>query len=172
MQHAPLHLKISHAQVLKARRGFPIQISADSIGHPQGCPFTNLHPLTHKKLMDAKRLRKGARVMLSESELEGSGIKEFFGKVKNFFVKNKEFIKPLASAAMDLGAQLYPQAQPLRQTIKAKTGWGEMVQTESGFPSTPVVKKTPKRKTGAKRSTKKSACSKGAGMIPAGYSGY
>jgi hypothetical protein len=99
--------------------------------------------------MKAHRLRKGARVHLTESELEGTGLLDVLKKVGRFFVKNKTILKPIASAVLDAGAAMYPQFAPARGAIKASTGVGI------------------KRRAAPKRRSMR-----GEGIIPAGYGGF
>jgi len=145
----PIHLHITRPQIAKIRRGQPIQVSYNSIGNTNGVKFTNLHPLTRKKLVQAYKAKKGARVHITESELEGTGLLDFAKKAFSFVKKNANVLKPLATAVLDTGAQLVPSLQPAREGVRNLTGVG-------------TRRKAPMRR--------KAACGKG--IIPAGYAGF
>jgi hypothetical protein len=164
-----IKLKLSHAQVLKAKRGLAIQLGADAIGHTQGHVFENLHPMTMKKLRDAKRLKKGARIVLSQEELVGAGFMDVIRKVGQFISKNKAVLKPIASAVLDAGATLYPAAAPVRQKVRELTGVG-MGEVVMPIQLAPVVRKKVSTKKTNKKTTKKVLS--GRGIIPAGYAGF
>jgi hypothetical protein len=151
--HAPLNLRITPAQVRKIRSGHPIQIAHSSIAHPQGATFTKLHPETYKKLAKAHTARKGARVHLTEAELEGTGLMDVVRKIGAFISKHKAIIKPIASAVLDVGATAYPAFAAPRAQIRQLTGVGV----------------APKRKAPKRKAPK---CMAGRGVIPAGYAGF
>lgn len=175
MPHHPVKLHISHNQVLKIKRGEPIQIKHEHIGHHQGATFTNLHPSNLDKLHRAHRARKGVRLHLTHHELEGTGLLDWLKKAGSWVSKHSGVLKPIASAALDAGSYFFPEAMPARAFIKKTTGVGihpshagiagfshgmdPMMHHESHFKTVTHHKKKAKK-------------SKGRGIIPAGYSGF
>jgi len=152
-----IQLHISPAQIAKVKRGQPIQIPHHAIGHAQGHTFRHLHPETHKKITKAYRARKGVRVQFTPAELEGTGFMDFIKKAGEFIVKNKNVLKPLATAVLDTGAQFIPGAAPYREGIRKFTGVGIK------------PRKAPVRR---KRATVPKSSMNGRGVIPAGYAGF
>lgn len=122
MSLVPTHLHLSHHQIQKARRGHPIQLSAGALH--KNTHMIHLHPENHKKVMRAKKAKKGVRIHLGEHELHASGffdkLKDFGQKVKKGFqvVKEKvidtpfyqQTIKPLARKAVDMAIDTYVPA--------------------------------------------------------------
>jgi hypothetical protein len=93
---------ISENQLRKLERGQPIQLKydqfklqtpADSIG------YIKIHPVTHKKVVNAHTKKKGVRIGLTEPELNesGEGLKSMWGWIKNkaapAVVKAAKFVK-------------------------------------------------------------------------------
>lgn len=157
--HEPIHLHITHAQIGKIRRGQPIQIPHAHIGHPQGHVFRHLHPETHKKLVKAYHARKGARVHLTESELEGTGLFDVIKKGVQFVAKHADVLKPLATTVLDTGAHFIPGAAPYRETIRKYTGVG-------------IKRRIAKRKVTPRRISGSHKKMSGGSLVPAGYAGF
>lgn len=173
MPHAAIKLHISPAQLAKVNAGKPIQLKHEHINHAHGHSFTHLHPTNLAKIKSAHRSKKGVRVHLTYPELEGTGLWDVLKKGWNWVKKNKDILKPIASAALDAGAAFVPEAAPLRGIVKTMTGVG----IEQAHPSKSVkgpqffpgqhVEASPSfiMKKPAKRSRKKL----GKGIVPAGY---
>jgi hypothetical protein len=131
-----IKIALTKAQINKIKLGRRFQIPHHAIHNPndsvEGFTLTNLHPDNVEKLIKAKKNKKSARITLSESEIEGSGIKEFFQGVGRFFKNNWGTIKPIVSTVLDMGApalaKAFPEAAPAilsgRQLIKQTTGVG------------------------------------------------
>jgi hypothetical protein len=131
-----IKIALTKAQINKIKLGRRFQIPHHAIHNPndsvEGFTLTNLHPDNVEKLIKAKKNKKSARITLSESEIEGSGIKEFFQGVGRFFKNNWGTIKPIVSTVLDMGApalaKAFPEASPAilagRQLIKKTTGVG------------------------------------------------
>lgn len=107
-------LTLSKAQFDKIRKGQPIQLAHHQIGH-HGRHHLMLHPESVKKVHNAHRKGKGARIHVSPHELEasGEGLKEFWEGLKNagnWIKKNiidtpfyQSAVKPIIRSAVDTG---------------------------------------------------------------------
>jgi hypothetical protein len=83
-------LRLSKAQMQKAMRGQTVQIKHEDIG--VGHDF-ELHPMTVKKIMTAHKKGKGVRIILSQEEIEGSGILDFFRDIGKKIVDGAQWVK-------------------------------------------------------------------------------
>lgn len=128
--HDPVHIRFTPRQLSRIRAGHPVQIPHKHIGHPHGHVFQNLHPTNLRKLHKAHRAGKGIRLQFHPSELEGTGILDVFKKVGNFISENKAILKPIASAALDVGSKIFPQAAPYREAFRGLTGVGVAPRTK------------------------------------------
>jgi hypothetical protein len=101
-------VSLSKSQLKKLAMGHPVQLSARALSGGQHTLV--VHPLTHKKLMRAKRAGKGTRIMLSREEIEGSGImdvlkglyeggKKVFGVAKKIYEPFKPVLAPILKQA-------------------------------------------------------------------------
>ena len=124
MAHHPIKLHISHNQVAKIRRGEPIQLKHEHIGHPHGHVFHHLHPMNLEKIHKAHRKGAGIRVQLTEPELHGTGLLDSIKKGIKWIGQHSGVLKPLASAALDAGAHFFPGAQGARSMVRDLTGVG------------------------------------------------
>ena len=116
--HAPLKLHLSHHQLGKIRRGEPIQLKHEHIGHPRGITFTHLHPINHAKIVKAHGQRRGVRVHITHPEMHGTGFLDVL----------KGIASPVLSGLAGVAGELFPSHKDtinkVRQGIKDVTGYG------------------------------------------------
>ena len=95
-------LTVSEGQFDKLRRGHAIQISAANLSNGKHMLF--LGPANHKKVMKARKAKKGVRIELSRAELEKSaeGLKDFLKSASNFYQKH---IKSVAAPFLKKGVE-------------------------------------------------------------------
>jgi hypothetical protein len=111
----PVKLNLTHAQVLKAKAGHPIQVSHANIG--KGHVF-HVHPETHKKLILAHKKGTGSRIHLTIDELSGAGFMDILKKVAS----------PVLSGLQGVAKELFPShantIDSVREGIRGATGYG------------------------------------------------
>ena len=178
----PVKLHLSHAQVLKAKAGHPIQVKYEHIGHGH---LFHLHPETHKKILHAHKHHKGARIHITHHELHGAGFLDVIKKIAS----------PVLSGLSAVAGEILPQYKDtigkVREGIRTATGYGlkpkkqmhhgnAMHSEQHGFMHGDGIHPGPKHFVGEhsdhygfgirhkKKTTKKH---KGNGIVPAGY-GY
>lgn len=95
-----VRVTISKNQADKIRRGHPIQLSRSALSGGN-IPLV-LHPENHKKVMKAKRLRKGVRLQLSPSEIDasGEGLKELLEKGKKFIKEHGPQVRKILTKGL------------------------------------------------------------------------
>ena len=164
MKKQPVKIALSNAQLAKIKKGHPIQVSNNAIGHPQGYTFSYLHPLQHDRVMKANRSKKGVRLHLTAPELEGSGILDIL----------KSIASPVLSGLAGVGKEIFPShagtIDKIREGIRTATGYG--LNSSNGFSHGSNLGAFPANKvssTNGMRKTKKKPMKKGSGIIPAGY---
>lgn len=127
-------LDLSHAQATKVLHGKSVRLTAAQLGKGHAHYF---HPENHKKLVRAYENHKGTTLHMSHGEvlrthqsgLSGSGfwgdvwngIKSGVGKLGSFL---KDNWRPILSGVMDVGANIIPEAGPLRGLVKDVSGLG------------------------------------------------
>lgn len=140
MVYKPFKLHLSKGQAIKATKSQPIKLRHNQLNNG---PFVVLlHPANFKILHDAFRKHKGATITMGPgeieatkaSEMEGTGIFDFFKKAYNWVKGNWGAIKPIVSAVADVAVPAVatafgaPQAGvAARQGLKEITGVG-MIQ--------------------------------------------
>ena len=72
-------------------KGKPVQISHANLH--RNTMTVHLHPENHKKVMKAKRAKKGVRLQLSHQELHASGILDFFRNIGSKIADGANWIK-------------------------------------------------------------------------------
>lgn len=78
MQKVKVCLEPNHQKMMKKKMA---QLSRDNVAGRRGAPIElMLEPENAKKLMKAQRYGKGARIQLSDAEIDGSGLFDFFKK--------------------------------------------------------------------------------------------
>lgn len=111
----PVKLNLTHAQVLKARAGHPIQVQHSNIGHGH---VIHVHPETHKKLHAAHKKGTGSRIHLTHHELAGAGFLDVLKKVAS----------PVLSGLQGVAKELFPShantIDSIREGIRGATGYG------------------------------------------------
>lgn len=128
MEHGlPIKLNLSHAQLLKAKAGHPIQISPQNVG--VGHVF-HVHPETYRKLATANKNGKGARIHLTLAELSGAGFMDILKKVAS----------PVLSGLQGVAKELFPShantIDSIREGVRGATGYGlkQRKQMHKGIP--------------------------------------
>lgn len=167
MKKQPVKIALSNAQLAKIKKGHPVQISNNAIGHPQGYSFSCLHPVQHDRVMKANRSKKGVRLYLTAPELEGSGILDIL----------KSVASPVLSGLAGVGKEIFPShagtIDKIREGIRTATGYGlnsNGFSHGSNLGAFPANKVSSANGMGIKmRKTKKKPMKKGSGIIPAGY---
>lgn len=108
-------VSLSNNQVLKVRRGHPVQLSNRALkGEGERLVSLALNSMNAKKVAKAVRLGKGCRLQLSAEEIEssGSGLKEMlekgFKKAKTFTQSHKKEIRAGLTKALKEGAKFLP----------------------------------------------------------------
>ncbi len=91
MSLVPTHMRLSKNQVMKARRGMPIQISAGALR--EATHQVSLHPENHKKVTRAKRMNKGVRLQLGTHEMQASGFLDDLRNIGRKIQQGAQFVK-------------------------------------------------------------------------------
>lgn len=106
---------LSKNQLLKIRRGHPIQLSPKSLkGDGPELVSLALHPMNAAKVSKAKRLNKGCRLHLTPEEIEasGEGLKEMlqkgFKKAKEYAQTHKKEIRAGLTKALKESSKMVP----------------------------------------------------------------
>lgn len=107
---AKINIRLSPAQVRKLVKGHSVQLSKSAV---KGGEYTlDVHPVIYNRIMKARKQNKGLRLMLSEEEIAGSGLKEWLqglyeGGKKAYDVAKKiyEPFKPILAPILRQGAQ-------------------------------------------------------------------
>jgi hypothetical protein len=136
MVYKPFRLNLSKNQALNAVKSKPIRVKYDQMN--VGPHTILLHPMTYKALVAAYNKHKGITFILSPgeihatkaSDLEGTGIFDFFKKgfnwVKNHWGDIKKVLTPVIDLALPaVAAAAGPYAPAViggRQLLKATTG--------------------------------------------------
>lgn len=139
MVYKPYKLHLSRGQATKAVKGQPIRLRHNQLN--TGNIVILLHPMNYKVLNDAFRKKKGAVITLGpgeieatkSSEMDGTGVFDFFKKAYNWVKGNWSSIKPIVSAIADVAVPAaatalgVPQAGIVaRSGLKKLTGVGAM----------------------------------------------
>lgn len=103
-----INIQLSPAQARKLIKGHSVQLSKSAV---KGGQYTlDVHPIIYKRIMRARKSNKGVRLMLSESEVQGSGImdvlrnilqggKKVFGVAKKLYEPLKPILAPILKQA-------------------------------------------------------------------------
>lgn len=109
-----ISISLTPKQLKKLAIGHAVQLSSNSI--KGGEHKIDVHPLTYKKIMRARKSGKGIRLMLSQDEIQGSGLldvlknmfeggKKVFGVAKKVYEPFKPFLAPILKQATQNLAQ-------------------------------------------------------------------
>jgi hypothetical protein len=89
-----LEVKLSAAQMRNIKSGKPIQLSAAQLKN-KGPHQIALHPMNSKKIMRAMKQNKGVRLVLSEAEIAGGNLMNFFKGLASTGKKVLETVAPV-----------------------------------------------------------------------------
>jgi len=146
MVYKPYKIHLSKGQALKAVKGQPIRLRHNQLNN--GNIVLLLHPTNYKAVSDAFRKNKGATITLAPgeieatkaSDMEGTGVFDWFKKAYNWIKGNWGSIKPIVSAVADVALPAVgtafgnPQAGiAARQGLKQLTGVGAMPKKKYNF---------------------------------------
>jgi hypothetical protein len=118
----PVGLHLSKAQARRAARGHPVQISYANLS--KKTQSFRVNALNHKKIKQALRAKKGVRLTLSQTEIDGSGILDWLKNAGRWINDNiiqskpyQDIVKPLVRKVIDTGIDNFVP-EPARDTIR------------------------------------------------------
>jgi hypothetical protein len=123
----PLSVFISQNQARKLVKGKPVQLSHSALSQGHNVKMM-VHPSTHKRVQKALRNNKGTRIILSQSEIDGSGIFDFLKNAASWVKKNiidtdlyQKNVRPIARELVKTGVSLIPGPQLARDVATKGT---------------------------------------------------
>ena len=159
MPYHPFRLNLSRQQILNAVREKPVRVK--HVNMNTGAHTIMLHPLNHKALVKAFNAGKGDTFILSpgeihatkQSDMEGTGVFDFFKKGYNWIKNHWGTIKPILSKTLDVAVPIVskfaPEAAPAivggRQLLKETTGVG--IVEQQAQPPAKLMRKGRKKKS-------------------------
>ena len=130
----PLSVFVSQNQARKLVKGKPIQLSHSALSQGHNVEM-KVHPMTYKKIQRALRNKKGSRIILSEQEIQASGLIDLLKKGWDWLSKNviktepyQKFVKPAVRGLIDTGVSMLPVGQDI-----AKRGVEYLGEKSSAF---------------------------------------
>jgi len=113
-QLVPLSVFVSMNQARKLVKGKPVQLSHSALTQGHNVKMM-LHPVNAKKVQRAIKNKKGTRLQLSQSEIDGGSLWDFLKSAGSWIKSNiidqpfyKSSVKPLVRGLVDVGTSMVP----------------------------------------------------------------